>query len=103
MFLFRDQEVILCFEKICPIINRDLEIIPVRYCIFRTGFDAITAENAAAVVDVINLCVAFVAADPLIIRPRVSFRLDVNTIRRTRRGAKIARDAFFLASFIDVQ
>src|SRR5688572_589050 len=71
--------------------------------VLRAGLDAKAAKDAAAVIYVVNLCIAFVATDPFRIRTRISLGLDVNTIRRTRGRAKVTRHAFFLSGFIDVQ
>ena len=69
--------------------------------ILRAGLNAESAEYTAAVIDVVDLCVALVAADPLGIRTRIVNRLDINAVRRTRRGTQIACDAFLFSVLVD--
>src|SRR5258708_29744550 len=71
LLLFGYQKVVFSFQQVCAVINRDFEIITVGYCVFRTCLDAESAENAAAVVDVINLGVPLIASDAFFIRTRI--------------------------------
>ena len=47
--------------------------------VFGTRFDAIAAKDAASIVDVINLGIAFVDADAFLSRARIVSGNDVNT------------------------
>jgi hypothetical protein len=62
------------------------------------GFDAITAENAARIVDVVGLGVALTGGNALCFRIFRSF--DENTVRGARSRAKKAGHAFFEAVFV---
>src|SRR5260370_31936817 len=66
--------------------------------ICRTGFYAVAAEDAAGVVNVVDLCVAFSCGDA--IGRGIFSRLDINTVRWARGGAKKAADALFVAVFV---
>lgn len=50
--------------------------------ILRASFDAITAKDASAIINVVNLGISFIAADTFGIRPRVGFGLDIDTVGR---------------------
>ena len=62
---------------------------------------AISAEDAAVVIDVINLGVAFAAADAQLCR--VLGRFDIDALRRARGRAQETGDAFFQAVLIALQ
>src|SRR5580692_3653628 len=62
------------------------------------GFYAVAAEDAAGVVNVVDLCVAFPCGDA--IGRGIFSRLDVNTVRWARGGAKKAADALFVAVLV---
>src|SRR5262249_49575472 len=65
------------------------------------SFDAVSTKNAARIVDVIRLGVAFPRGDSL--RLGIFSGFDVNTIRGTRGCAKIASDALFESVFVALQ
>jgi hypothetical protein len=68
-----------------------------------TSLYAKAAKYAAAIVDVINAGVAFIAANAVHIGTRVVLGLDIDAVRRTSGGAQVTCDAFFLAVLIDVK
>ena len=72
-----------------------------RYGIGRAGLDAVAAEDAAVVIDVVNLGVALAPADTQ--RVGVLGGLDVNTISGAGGGAQKTGDALFQAVFIALQ
>ena len=78
--LLGDQQIIFGLEEIRATVNRELKIVTVRDRVFRTRFDAETAENAAPVIDVVNRRVAFVDSDSLFRRTRVVGGNDVNAL-----------------------
>src|SRR5437879_8417026 len=65
------------------------------------GFHAISAEDAARIIDIVDAGVAFAGGDAL--RFRIIRRFDVDAVRRTGGGAEKAADAFFQAVFIALQ
>ena len=64
-------------------------------------FDAVTAEYAARIVDIVNAGVAFSGGDPIGIG--IFGSLDVDAIRRTSRGAEKASNTFLEPGLIAVQ
>src|SRR5262249_25864814 len=73
----------------------------VRDCICRAGFDAIAAENAARIGDIVNLSVSLSCGDAIRVG---AFRLfDVDAIRRASRRAEEAANALFESVFVAVQ
>ena len=101
--MFGDQQVVFCFEKVGAVVDGKLEIIPMGDRILRTRLDAVTAEDAAAVVDVVDLCVTFVTTDAFLVGTWIVFGFDIYAVGRASRGSQITCDAFFLTSLIDVQ
>jgi len=65
------------------------------------GFYAISAEDATVVIDVIDLGIAFSTRDTVFLRVLSSF--DIDAIRRTRRRAQEARNAFFQSILVALQ
>lgn len=90
-------------EEVSAVINRNLKVVSVRDCVFGAGLHTESAENAAAVIDVINFCVALVAANPFGVGAGVGFGLDIDAVRRASGRAQIAGYAFLLAVFIHVE
>src|SRR6266516_1350737 len=74
-----------------------------RDCILGTSLHTIATENAAAVIDVVNVSVALVHPDTLSGRARIVFGDDVDAFRRTGSGAKKARDALLFSILIDME
>src|SRR6266851_1479063 len=73
----------------------------VRNGVCGTRFDAIAAKNTARIIDVVDASVALPGGNSLHIR--VFGGLDVNTTRRTSRGAQEAANALFQSAFITVE
>src|SRR4051812_46902641 len=97
----RGQHVFLGIDERGGVVAGHLETVPVRDRVSRAGFDAISAENAAIVVDVINLRVTLAAADPDLLGVLSGF--DVYAVGRARRRAQEAGHALFEAVFIALQ
>src|SRR5580700_9643175 len=62
------------------------------------GFYAVAAEDAAGVVNVVDLCIAFPCRDA--IGRGIFSCLNINTVRWARGGAKKAADALFVAVLV---
>jgi len=67
----------------------------------RTGFHAVSAKNAAVVIDVVDLGITLGAADPLL--SRVLCRLDIDAIGWAVGCAKKTRHALLQAILIALQ
>src|ERR1700744_1302189 len=96
--LQRHQQVFLAHDHGGGVQARELEPMPVRDCIGGAGLDAVAAEDAAVVVDVVDLRVPLGGADALLRRVLGGF--DVDAVRGTGCRAQKAGDAFFQAIFI---
>ena len=66
-----------------------------------TGFDAVPAEDAAAVIDVINGCVPLTAADTRLLG--VLGRFDIDAIRGAGCGTEESCDAFLQTVLVALQ
>src|SRR5580693_1182671 len=93
----RREHIVLGIDQRRGIVAGNLESMPVRDGIRGTGFDAITTENTAAVVNVINLRVALPAADAHFIGIFGSF--DIYAVGGAGGRAKEACDALLHAVF----
>src|SRR2546426_7175660 len=71
--------------------------------IFRACFDAVTAEDATPVIDVVNLGEAFIDAGTFGWRARVIFRDDINALGWASGSAKKTSNTFLLAILVDMQ
>ena len=83
------------------VIASDLETVAMRDGIGGARFHAISAENAAVVVDVVNLGVALAAADAQFLGVFGGF--DIDAIGRARRRAQKTRHALLESVFIALQ
>src|SRR5438477_6638261 len=61
----RGQHLLLAHDKIGSVKGRQLKAVPVRNRIRGTRLDTISTENAAVVVDIVNLGVTLGATDPI--------------------------------------
>ena len=95
------QHLFLAVDQVAGVKARDLEAVPVGDRIRGTSLDAVSAEDASIVVDVINLGVSLRPAYSML--GRILGRLDVNAVRGTRRGAEKASDTFFQSVLIALQ
>ena len=75
-----DQHLFLAVDQCRRIVAGDLEAVTVRNGIGGTRFHAVPAEDAAAVIDVIDLGVTLAAADAQL--RGVLGRFDINALRR---------------------
>src|SRR5688500_3359764 len=101
--LLRDQQIVFSLEEIRATVNGKFKVVAVRDRVLRTRLDAITAKDATAVIDVVDLRVTFIDADTLFGRTRIVSRNDVNALGRTRGRAEITSDTLFAAEFVNVQ
>src|SRR5215470_10789404 len=70
------QHHLLAVDQVGRVEGRQFESVAVRDRIGRTGLDTVSAEDAAVVVDVIDLGVAFGAADTVLLRVLGSFNVN---------------------------
>src|SRR6184192_3409282 len=97
----RRQQLLFAIDQIRCVERGQLESMAMRDRICRTGFHAIAAKDAAIVVNVVNLGVAFSPADSLFLC--ILRRLNVDTIRRAVRRAEEAGYALLQAIFVPLQ
>lgn len=97
----RFQELLFAVNERIYIGGSQFDVVAVRDRIRRTRFYAIAAKNTSRVIDVVNLCVTLACRDAVGIGIFRSF--DVNAVRRTRRRAQKASNAFFKAIFVPLQ
>ena len=97
----RREQLLFAIDQVRGIEGRQLEPVAMGNRIRRAGFHAISAKNAAVVINVIDLGVAFRATDPLF--GRVFCRLDVNAVGRAIRRTKKTRHALFQTILIALQ
>ena len=95
--------IVFGLEQVGAIVDRQLEIVAVSDRVFRTSFDAEPAENAAAIIDVVNLREPLIDAGALSLGTRIVCRFDVDTLRRAGRRAEKAGHAFFTTQLVNVQ
>ena len=100
-FGYRSQHLLLAHHQRGRIEAGHFEAVAVRDRVGRTSFHAIAAENAAVVVDVVDLGVALAAADAHLLRVLRGF--NVNAVRRARRGAQKTRHALLHAVGVALQ
>src|SRR6266567_2052335 len=82
------QHLLLTIDQVAGIEGRQLKSMPMGNRIRGARFHTIAAENAAVVIDVVNLRVALGATDAVL--GGVFGGLDIDTIRRTCRRAQKA-------------
>jgi hypothetical protein len=95
------QHSFLAVDEGVGIVSGDLKIVAVGNGIARAGFNAITAEDAAVVIDVINFGIALGSANAFF--AGILCRLNVNAICRAGCSAEEAGDALLQAVFIALQ
>jgi hypothetical protein len=95
------QHLFFAVDQVAGVKARDLEAVPVGDRIRGTSLDAVSAEDASIVVDVINLGVALRPAYSML--GRILRRLDVNAVRGTGCRAQKASDALFQSVLIALQ
>ena len=95
------QHLLLAVNQIAGVERRQLKSMPVRNRVGRASLHAISAKNAAVVIDVVNLGVALGAADAVF--GGVVGGFDVDAVRGTVGGAEKAGDALFQSVFVALQ
>ena len=90
--------MLLAVNQVAGIERRQLKSVPVSDRVGRTSFDAVSAKDAAVVIDVVNLGVALCAANA--ISSGVFGGLDVNAIGWARSRAQKAGYTFLQAVFV---
>src|SRR5206468_4334677 len=86
------EQLLFAVDQVAGVERGQLETMAVRDGVGGAGLDAIAAEDATVVIDVVDLGVTLGAADAM--RFRVLRRLDVNAIRRACRSAQEAGNTF---------
>src|SRR5262249_32997876 len=74
----RSQQLLFAIDKIRRVEGGEFEAVSVSDCVGRTGFNTVSAEDAAVVVDVVNRGVALGAADAILCG--VLGSLDINAV-----------------------
>src|ERR1700730_18141345 len=87
------EHLLLAVDQIAGVEGGQLKSVAVSDCIRGAGFNAVPAENAAVVIDVVNLGIALGAADTLL--GGIFRGLDIDAIRGTISGAQEAGHALF--------
>ena len=95
------QHLLFAVNQVAGVIAGDFETVSVRDRVRGTGLDAISAEDASVVVDVIDLGVTLGAAHPMLCG--VLGRLDVNAVRGASGRAQEAGDAFLQSVLVALQ
>ena len=71
--------------------------------VFRTSLDTEATEDAAAIVDVVNLGIALIDADAFFGRSGIVCSFDVDALGRASRRAKKTRVTLFTTKLVNVQ
>ncbi len=95
------QQLLFAIDQIRCVERCQFESMAVRDRVCRASFDAISAKNAAVVINVVNLGVALCATDAVF--SSVLRRLDIYAIRRAVRRAEETGDALFQAILVTLQ
>ena len=98
MFL---EKLFFAIDQGINVVCSELKAVSVRNRIRGAGFDAIPAENAARIINVVNAGVAFPRGNSAGIGIFGGF--DVDAIRRASRGAEKASNALLEPRFVAVQ
>ena len=97
----RHQHVFLAHDQVGGVQRGQLEAVSVGDGVGGAGFDTVAAEDAAVVVDVVDLGVALGRGDANCLR--VFRGLNINAICGAGRGTEEAGHAFFEAVFVALQ
>ena len=92
------QQVFLAHDETRCIQAREFETVTVSDGVGRAGFDTVAAEDAAVVIDVVDLGVTLGRGDALFRSVLCGF--DVNAVLRTGRRAEEAGDALLEALLV---
>src|SRR5579864_5010330 len=96
-----DQQSFFAIDQVAGIEGGQLKAVPVRDGVRWAGLNAIAAEDAAVIVDVIDLGVALCAAYAVLFS--IFGGLNVNAVGRTGGRAKETGHAFFQTIFVALQ
>ena len=96
-----NQQGFFAIDKVAGIERGEFEAVAVRDGVRGAGLNAITAEDAAVIVDVIDLGVPLSAADALFFS--IVRRFNINAVGRARRRAQKTGYALFKAVFVALQ
>src|SRR5215469_6030765 len=99
--LYRGQQLLLAINQVAGIIGSQLKAVPVGDGVSGTRLDAVAAEDAAVVINVVDLRVALSAADAVLFS--VLSRFNVNAVRRTRGCAQETGHTLLQAILIALQ
>ena len=95
------QHLLFAVNQIAGVERGKFKPVAMRNRVRRAGFYAISAENAAVVINVVNLGVALRAANPVLCR--ILRRLNIDAIRRAIGRAQEAGHALFQTILIPLQ
>jgi len=95
------EHLLLAVDQVAGVKAREFEAVSVGDGIRGTGLDAVSAENASVVVDVVNLGVALGAAHPML--GRVLGCLDVNAVGGAGGCAEKAGHTLFQSILVALQ
>ena len=95
------QQLLFAINKVSRIESGQLEAVSMGDRVRGAGLDAVSAEDAAVVVDVVDGGISFGAADAIFRRVFGSF--DVNTVRRAGGCAQKTRYALFQPVLVALQ
>jgi len=96
-----NQQRFFAIDQVAGVEGGKFKAVAVGNGVRGAGLDAVSAEDAAVVVDVVDLGVALGAADAVLFS--VFGGLNVNTVRGAGGGAQETGNAFFQAIFIALQ
>lgn len=92
------EELLFAVDHGVDVVGSEFEAVSVSDGVCGAGFDAIAAENAAGIVDVVDLGITVGVGDAIF--SGVFGGFDVNALRGTSGGAEEAGDAFFESVFV---
>jgi hypothetical protein len=95
------EKLLFSIDHGVDVVGGELESMTVGDCVCGAGFDAVSAENAARIVDVVDRGVAFSGGDAIGFGIFGGF--DVDAARGASCGAEKARDTFLESVFIALQ
>src|SRR5260370_20561546 len=95
------QHLLFAIDQVGGIEGRNFEAVPVGDGIGRAGLYAVSAKDAAVVINVIDLGVTLGPADAVF--SRIFRRLNINAVGRTSRRAQEAGPALLRSILIALQ
>src|SRR5208337_2269663 len=95
------QQLLLAVYQVAGVVGGQFEAVAVGNCVGGAGLHAIAAEDAAVVIDVVHLGVAFGAAYALL--SGILRGLDINAVRGAGGGAQKTGHALFQPVLVTLQ